>query len=71
MEVCFVLDGAELVQICMQHIKMLLETGGGQAYRVHSDPKIPLCGALQNDETDTREGYEPTCKVQFEPKHPL
>jgi len=70
-EVCFVLDGAELVQICRQHGKMLVETAGGQACRVHGDPKIPLCGALHINETDTKEDYKPTCKVQFDPKHPL
>lgn len=48
MEVCFVRDGAELVQICTQHDKTLLATAGGQACRVHGDPKIPLCGALPN-----------------------
>jgi len=70
--VCSVLDGAELVQVCTQGGKMLLlETAGGQACRVHDHPKIPLCGALQTNETDTRAGYEPTCKVQFDPKHPL
>jgi hypothetical protein len=30
-----------------------------------------LCDALQKDETDIKEGYVPTCKVQFDPKHPL
>lgn len=30
-----------------------------------------LCGTLPNDETDTQEEYGSTCKVQFDPKHPL